>query len=142
MQWSNIVWAWDSWHGVSDAGCCFTNGSDGEQLATLQPKLYLYCPLLAKLPWKSLSPSQISALSVSNYKTSQEFWRIKIISSLTKIIERNIKIYDIKLMYYKNITNKESNGTYLYTKCYYSIIKIWSNIKNFDSPKLLECLII
>jgi len=29
----------------------------------------------------------------------------------TKIIERNIKIYDIKLMYYENITNKESNGT-------------------------------
>ena len=38
-------------------------------------------------------------------------WRVKAISSLTKIIEKNIKIYDIKLMYYKNITNKESNGT-------------------------------
>ena len=37
--------------------------------------------------------------------------RVKIISNLTKIIERNIKIYDIKLMYYENITNKESNGT-------------------------------
>ena len=49
--------------------------------------------------------------SVSNYKTSQEFWRVKTISSLTKIIERNIKIKDIKLMYYKNITNKKSNGT-------------------------------
>ena len=49
--------------------------------------------------------------SVSNYKTFQEFWRVKAISNLTKIIERNIKIYDIKLMYYKNITNKESNST-------------------------------
>jgi len=49
--------------------------------------------------------------SVPNYKTFQEFWRVKSISSLTKIIERNIKIYDIKLMYYKNITNKKSNGT-------------------------------
>ena len=49
--------------------------------------------------------------SVPNYKTSQESWRVKVISSLTKIIERNIKIYDIKLMYYENITNKESNGT-------------------------------
>jgi len=49
--------------------------------------------------------------SVSNYKTSQESWRIKAISSLTKIIETNIKIYDIKLMYYENITNKKSNDT-------------------------------
>ena len=49
--------------------------------------------------------------SVPNYKTPQEFWRVKAISSLTKIIERNIKIYDIKLMYYENITNKESNCT-------------------------------
>ena len=48
--------------------------------------------------------------SVPNYKTSQESWRVKVISSLTKIIERNIKIYDIKLMYYENITNKESNN--------------------------------
>ena len=49
--------------------------------------------------------------SVPNYKTSQEFWRGKAFSSLTKIIKRNIKIYDIKLMYYENITNKKSNGT-------------------------------
>ena len=49
--------------------------------------------------------------SVPNYKTSQESWRVKTISSLTKIIERNIKIYDIKLMYYENIINKKSNGT-------------------------------
>jgi hypothetical protein len=34
------------------------------------------------------------------------------ISSLTKIIEKITKIYDIKL-YYKNIIIKESNDTYL-----------------------------
>ena len=49
--------------------------------------------------------------SVPNCKTSQKSYRIKAISSLTKIIERNIKIYDIKSMYYENITNKESNST-------------------------------
>ena len=49
--------------------------------------------------------------SVPNYKTSQEFRRVEAISSLIKIIERNIKVYDIKLMCYENITNKESNGT-------------------------------
>ena len=49
--------------------------------------------------------------SVPNYKTSQESQRVKTISSLIKIIERNIKIYDIKLIYYENITNKKSNGT-------------------------------
>jgi len=36
--------------------------------------------------------------------TSQESWSVKAISNLTKIIEKNIKIYDIKLMYYENIT--------------------------------------
>ena len=50
---------------------------------------------------------ETSTPSVPNYKTSQESWRVKTILSLTKIIERNIKIYDIKLMYYKNITNKD-----------------------------------
>ena len=49
--------------------------------------------------------------SVPNYKTSQESCKVKTISSLTKIIERNIKIYNIKLMYYENITNKKSNST-------------------------------
>ena len=48
---------------------------------------------------------------VSNYKASQKFWRVKAISNLTKIIKRNIKIYEIKLIYYENITNKESNDT-------------------------------
>ena len=66
---------------------------------TSYPQLIYFFPLKHNTP------------SVSNYKKSQESWRIKAISSLTKIIERNIKIYDIKLMYYKNIINKESNGT-------------------------------
>ena len=34
--------------------------------------------------------------SVSNYKSFQESWRVKPSQSLTKIIGRNIKIYDIK----------------------------------------------
>ena len=38
----------------------------------------------------------ISTPSVSNYKSFQEFWRVKPYQSLTKIIERNTKIYDIK----------------------------------------------
>jgi len=53
----------------------------------------------------------INIPSVSNYKTSQKFWRVEAISNLTKIPEKNIKIYDIKLMYYENITNKKSNDT-------------------------------
>jgi len=53
----------------------------------------------------------ITTSSISNYKTSRESLKVKTISSLIKIIERNIKIYDIKLIYYENITNKESNIT-------------------------------
>jgi len=34
--------------------------------------------------------------SVPNYKSFQEYWRVKAFSSLTKNIERNIKIYVIK----------------------------------------------
>ena len=33
--------------------------------------------------------------------------------SLTKIIEKITKIYDIKYVYYKSIDNEESNDTYL-----------------------------
>ena len=47
--------------------------------------------------------------SVPNYKSFQESWRVKPSQSLTKIIERNIKIYNIKYVYYENITNKKSN---------------------------------
>ena len=54
----------------------------------------------------------ITTPSIPNYKTSRESLKVKAISSLIKIIERNIKIYDIKLMYYENITNKKSNGTH------------------------------
>ena len=53
----------------------------------------------------------INTPSVPNYKSLQESWRVKSFQSLTKIIERNIKIYDIKYVYYKNIINKESNDT-------------------------------
>ena len=50
--------------------------------------------------------------SVPNYKSFQKFWRVKPFQSLTKIIERNIKIYDIKYVDYENIANnKESNDT-------------------------------
>ena len=38
----------------------------------------------------------ISTPSVPNYKSFQESWRVKSYQSLTKIIERNTKIYDIK----------------------------------------------
>ena len=48
---------------------------------------------------------------VPNYKSFQESWRVKPSQSLTKIIEKNIKIYDIKYVYYENIANKESNDT-------------------------------
>ena len=65
-------------------------------------------PLPPLSPMAASVPSERN--SVPNYKTFQESWRVKTISSLIKIIKRNIKIYDIKLMYYKNITNKESNG--------------------------------
>jgi hypothetical protein len=49
--------------------------------------------------------------SVLNYKSFQEYWRVKPSQSLTKIIERNIKIYDIKYVHYENIANKKSNNT-------------------------------
>ena len=56
-------------------------------------------------PLPPLSPMAASERnSVPNHKTFQESWRVKTISSLIKIIERNIKIYDIKMMYYRNIS--------------------------------------
>jgi hypothetical protein len=65
--------------------------------------------------------------SVPNYKSFQEFWRVKVFSDLTKNIKRNIKIYIIKYVHYKNITNKESNDTWLVLKmllfCYINLIK-------------------
>ena len=53
----------------------------------------------------------LSTSSVPNYKSFQESWRVKSFQSLTKIIERNTKIYNIKYVYYKTITNKKSNAT-------------------------------
>ena len=47
--------------------------------------------------------------SVPNYKSFQKIWKVKPSQSLTKIIERNTKIYDIKYVYYENIANKKSN---------------------------------
>jgi len=38
----------------------------------------------------------INTPSVPNYKSLQESWRVKSFQSLTKIIDRNTKIYDIK----------------------------------------------
>ena len=55
--------------------------------------------------WKTCAPS------VPNYKSFQESCRVKPSQSLTKIIERNINIYDIKQVHYENIANKESNDT-------------------------------
>ena len=49
--------------------------------------------------------------SVPNYKSFQESWRVKTSKNLTKIIERNIQIYDTKQAHYENIANKESNDT-------------------------------
>ena len=46
-----------------------------------------------------------------NYKSFQESWRVKLFQNLIKVIERNTKIYDIKQVYYENITNKESNNS-------------------------------
>ena len=45
--------------------------------------------------------------SVPNYKSFQKLWRVKPSQTLIKLIERNTKIYDIKYVYYENITNKK-----------------------------------
>ena len=44
--------------------------------------------------------------SVRNYKSFQKSWRVKPSQSLTKIIKKNTKIYDIKYVYYENIADK------------------------------------
>jgi len=53
-------------------------------------------------------------------------------------MNRNIKIYIIKYVHYENITNNESNDTWLVLKmllfCYINLVKL----ENFDSPKFLE----
>ena len=49
-----------------------------------------------KIKVETLGDLEIGTPSVPNYKSFQEFWRVKPSQSLTKIIERNIKTYDIK----------------------------------------------
>ena len=63
----------------------------------------------------------ITAISVPNYKSFQESQRVKPSQSLTKIIKRNIKIYDIKYVHYKNIASKKSKILNWYHK-YYSLV--------------------
>ena len=58
-----------------------------------------------------IKASYTTTPSVPNYRSFQKSWRVEPFQSLTKIIERNTKIYDIKYVYYKNITNKEFNDT-------------------------------
>ena len=56
---------------------------------------------------------KLNTPSIPNYKSFQKSWRVKQSQSLTKIIEKNTKIYDIKQLYYENIANKESNDIQL-----------------------------
>ena len=72
----------------------------------MKNKSYHY---FCKILWVHGTPILYSL--VPNYKSLQESWRVKPSQSLTKIIERNIKIYDIKYVRYENIANKESNDT-------------------------------
>jgi hypothetical protein len=53
----------------------------------------------------------LSTPSIPNYKSFQESWRVKSFLSLTKIIERNIKICNIKWVYCENIIKEEANNT-------------------------------
>ena len=52
-----------------------------------------------------------SSSPISNYKSFQESWRVKLFSHLTKIIEKNTKICNVKWVYYENIIKEESNDT-------------------------------
>ena len=61
--------------------------------------------------FKSVVGLSLIFKSVPNYKSLQESWRVKLSQYLTKIIDKNTKIYDIKQVYYENITDKESNDT-------------------------------
>ena len=49
-----------------------------------------------KIKVETLGDLEIGTPFVLNYKSFQKSWRVKSSQSLTKIIERNIKIYDIK----------------------------------------------
>jgi ABC-type xylose transport system substrate-binding protein len=57
--------------------------------------------------WKEVNTPSVSNYVVSIFLESQN------ILSLTKIIEKITKTYDIKLVSYENIINEESKDTYL-----------------------------
>jgi len=59
---------------------------------------FFYISRDARVPHvlKKLLNTHNSTPSVLNYKSFQKIWRVKPSQSLTKIIERNTKIYDIK----------------------------------------------
>ena len=48
---------------------------------------------------------------IPNCKSLQESWRVKAFSRLTKIIEKNTKICNVKWVYYENIIKEEYNDT-------------------------------
>ena len=50
-------------------------------------------------------------LSIPNCKSFQAILKSQSIFSLTKIIEKNTKIYNVKWVYYEIIIKKESNNT-------------------------------
>ena len=50
-----------------------------------------------------------STPSIPNCKSFQKSWRVKVFSRLTKIIERNTKICNVKWVYYEDIIKEESN---------------------------------
>ena len=51
------------------------------------------------------------AIYVRTVSKFAQSWGVKPFQGLTKVMERNTNIYDIKYVYYENITNKESNDT-------------------------------
>jgi len=51
----------------------------------------------------------LSTPFIPNCKSFQESWRVKAFLRLTKIIEWNTKICNVKWVYYENIIKEESN---------------------------------
>ena len=62
---------------------------------------------MKKNPMGSENLAKNTTPSIPNYKSFQESWRVKPFQSLTKITERNTKIYDItmKIQLTKNLMN-------------------------------------
>ena len=74
--------------------------------AKCMPDLYsMFFPVLLLVAVYVYTPS------IPNCKSFQESWRVKAFSHLTKIIEKNTKICNVKWVYYENIIKKESNDT-------------------------------